>query len=78
MFVSPLGSALPSALAAFVRESVANGAAPYKTIELNTSIPGLGPYTIDNGGAYTLTVYPGPVTKFTATPKLGRHVDTTA
>ena len=43
MFVSPLGSALPSALAAFVRESVANGAAPYKNVPLNTSVPGLGP-----------------------------------
>ncbi|MET0351423.1 MAG: hypothetical protein ABW067_16645 [Rhizobacter sp.] len=78
MSVSSLGPALPSAVAAFVREAVANGAAPYKNVELNTTVPGLGPYTIDNGGAFTITVYPGPVTKFSATPKLGRHVDTTA
>jgi len=77
MFVSPIGSALPATLAAFVRGSVANGAAPYKNIELNTVVPG-GPYTVDNGGAYTLTVYPGSMMRFSVTPKLGRHVDTMA
>ncbi len=77
MIVSPLGSALPSALAAYVRDSVVHGAAPYRNIELNTTVPG-GPYTLDNGGAYTLTVYPGSVMTFSVAPKLGRHVDTVA
>ena len=78
MFVSPIGSALPSALAAFVRDAVAHGAAPHKNVELNTSVPGLGPYTLDNGGAYTLTVYPGSVMTFSVSPKLGRLLNAAA
>lgn len=78
MSVSPLGPALPAALAAHVRDTVAHGAAPHRLQDLNTQVPGLGPYTLDLGGAFTVTVYPGPVSRFAATPKLGRQVDTTA
>ena len=78
MFVSLIGSALSPALAAFVRDAVAHGAAPYKNVELNTSVPGLGPYTLDNGGAYTLTVYPGSVMTFAVTPMLGRFLNAAA
>lgn len=78
MSVSPLGPALPAALAAHVRETVAHGAAPVKPVPLNTTVPGLGPYTMDFGGAYTVTAHPGPVTRFSTAPKPGRHVDTTA
>lgn len=78
MFVSPLGSALPSAVASFVRHAVAHGAAPLPLVPLNTSVPSLGPYTLDNGGAYTLTVHPGSVMRFSVAPKLGRFIDMTA
>lgn len=78
MPVSPLGPALPPALASYVRDIAAHGAAPHRLEELNTKVPGLGPYTMDFGGAYTVTAYPGPVTRFQTTPKLGAHVDTTA
>jgi len=77
MFNSTIGSALPSALASYMRDSIVHGAAPYKNVELNTAVP-MAPYTLDNGGAYTLTVYPGSMMTFSATPKLGRHVDTVA
>lgn len=78
MFVSPLGPALPPALASFVRQAVENGAAPLPLVPLNTSVPNLGPITLDHGGAYTLTVYPGSVMTFAASPKLGRFIDMTS
>ena len=78
MFVSPVGSALPPALADFVRHAVDRGAAPLKNVALDTSVPSLGPYTLDHGGAYTLTVYPGSMMTFSVAPKLGRLLSAAA
>jgi hypothetical protein len=73
-----IGSALPPALDAFMKQALVHGAAPIPLFELNTQVPSIAPYVMDNGGMFTLTVYPGPLAHFSVAPKLGRHLDTSA
>jgi hypothetical protein len=73
-----IGSALPPAVDAFMKQALAHGAAPIPLFKLNTEVPVAAPYVVDNGGMFTLTVYPGPSLQFSVAPKLGRHVDASA
>ncbi|HET7792043.1 MAG TPA: hypothetical protein VFL64_01555 [Rhizobacter sp.] len=75
---SALGSALPQAVDAYMKRALVNGAAPIPLVKLNTDVAGLGPYTLDNGGAFTMTVYAGPTLQFSVTPKLGTLLDASA
>lgn len=69
-----IGSALPPRLNAYMQRALVTGGAPLPLVELNTHVPGLGPFHIDTGGAFTLTVYSGPSMHFTASPRLGSLV----
>ncbi len=77
MTFATIGRALPPALDAYVQRIAAQGAVPLPNVPLNTEVPSLGPYVLDLGGAFKLTVYPGPRMWFAASPSSG-HVDTTA
>jgi hypothetical protein len=73
-----IGSALPPAIDSFMKRAQQTGGAPLPLVELNTHVAGLGPFHIDNGGAFTLTVYAGPSMHFSASPKLGSVVHAVA
>jgi hypothetical protein len=76
--ISAIGSALPPAVDMFVKRALVHGAAPIPVVELNAHVKGLGPFVIDNGGAYTMTVYSGPAMTFSVNAKLGRLLNTSA
>ena len=70
--------ALPAALADFIARGLERGAAPHPLVELNTQVPSLGPYVMDNGGMFVMTVYTGPTMRFVATPRLGGNLNVPA
>ncbi len=69
--IPPLGPALPPAIDAFQKRALIHGAAPVPLVELNARVPGLGPFVMDHGGMFALTVYSGPAMHFSASPKIG-------
>lgn len=73
---SALGPALPPAIDAFIQRGAVQGP-PLPLVELNVHVPAR-PMVMDNGGAYTLTLYSGPSLHFSVAPKLGSLVDATA
>ncbi|MGY4831684.1 hypothetical protein ACVNIS_24140 [Sphaerotilaceae bacterium SBD11-9] len=75
---SALGSALPQAVDAYMKRALVHGAAPIPLVKLNTDVAGLGPYQIDHGGPFTMTVYAGPTLQFSVNAKLGTLLDTSA
>jgi hypothetical protein len=72
------GPALPPAVDAYMKRAQVTGAAPLPLVELNTQVAGLGPFVIDHGGRFSMTVYAGPTMHFALNPKLGTLVDTSA
>ena len=68
------GSALPAAIDASIRKGAVDGP-PLPTKELNVHVPA-APITLDNGGAYTITLYGGPSMSFSVHAKLGRLLGT--
>jgi hypothetical protein len=74
-----LNRALPPLINAYLeRVTAGGGGALIPLLDLNTRVPSLGPYVMDVGGAFTLTIYPGPLMHFSSAPALGRHVNVTA
>jgi hypothetical protein len=61
-----------------MKRALVSGMAPPPWVPLNTRVPGLGPFHIDSGGAFTLTVYAGPSMHFAASAKLGSLVHAVA
>jgi hypothetical protein len=60
-----------------MERAAATGGAPIPVVQLNTSLPTLGPYVMGEG-QFTTTVYPGPFMHFSTHARLGAHVNTTA
>lgn len=73
-----LGSSLPPALEAYVEKALANGAAPLPNVKLNTQLPTAGPVVMDNGGAFTVTIYGAALMKFSLQAKPGKLLAVTA
>ena len=57
---------------------VAQGAAPFPLVELNTTVPTRGPIVLHGSGAFPLLVYCGPLMRTTLQPSLGGRLDTYA
>jgi hypothetical protein len=70
--------ALPPAIDSHMKRALVTGAAPLPLVELNTQVAGLGPFVIDHGGPFSMTVYAGPAMHFSLNPKLGTLLDTSA
>jgi hypothetical protein len=68
------GPALPAAIDNAIKKGAAYGP-PLPTQELNVHVPA-APITLDNGGAYTLTVHGGPSMSFSVHAKPGRLLGT--
>lgn len=68
------GSPLPAAIDSFIRRGASYGA-PLPLKELNVHVPA-APITLDNGGAYTITLYGGPSMSFSVNAKPGRLLAT--
>ncbi len=74
-----LGSSLPRSLDAYIKGTVARGAAPVPNVQLETKVPAIGPYVLNLGNAqFDLTVYPGPRMWFEAQPVTGTQLNTSA
>jgi hypothetical protein len=54
------------------------GARPLPQVDLQTTLPHIGPYTLGHGGYYDLQVYPGPLIKVVAAPSTGQKLDVSA
>jgi hypothetical protein len=54
------------------------GARPLPQLDLKTSVPNIGPYTLSNGGYYDLQVFPGPLIKVVAQPSTGQQLNVSA
>jgi hypothetical protein len=70
--------ALPERLDAYLERIVAEGAAPYPLVALNTHVPTLGPYVLGASSSYQLLVYGGPLMTFRSRPVLGAQVNAMA
>jgi hypothetical protein len=70
------GSPLPPFIDNFIKRGAVQGP-PLPLADLNMHVPA-PPIVMDNGGAYTLTVYGGPSMHFTVAPKLGSLVNAVA
>lgn len=70
--------ALPPALTEYIQRKADSGAAVHQLVPLNTKVPVRGPYVMDHGGRFTLTLYGGELLKYQANPALGRLLDITA
>lgn len=68
------GTALPAAIDNAIKQGAAYGP-PLPTKELNVHVPA-APITLDNGGAYTITLYGGPSMSFSVHAKPGRLLGT--
>ncbi|MBT9528507.1 MAG: hypothetical protein IV105_24870 [Rhizobacter sp.] len=73
-----IGSALPPLVDAHMKRALVTGAAPVPLVRLNTEVAGLGPFVIDHGGPFSMTVYAGPAMHFALNAKLGTLLDTSA
>lgn len=72
------GPALPPAIDSHLKRALVTGAAPVPLVELNTQVAGLGPFVVDHGGPFSMTVYAGPTLHFALNAKLGTLLDTSA
>jgi hypothetical protein len=70
--------ALPPAIDSYLKRALVTGAAPLPLVELNTQVAGLGPFVVDYGGRFSMTVYAGPTMHFAAHAKLGTLLDASA
>ena len=61
-----------------MKRAQVTGAAPVPLVELNTQVAGLGPFVVDHGGPFSMTVYAGPTMHFALNAKLGTLLDTSA
>lgn len=68
------GPALPAAIETFMKRSATYGP-PLPLTELNVHVPAQ-PISLDNGGAYTITLYSGPAMSFSVHAKPGRLLGT--
>ncbi|MBL0729043.1 hypothetical protein [Piscinibacter sp. HJYY11] len=68
------GTALPAAIDNFMKRGASYGP-PLPLKELNVHVPA-APMTLDNGGAYTITLYGGPALSFSVNAKPGRLLAT--
>lgn len=68
------GSPLPAAIDNFIQRGASYGP-PLPLKELNVHMPA-APVTLDNGGAYTITLYGGPAMSFSVNAKPGRLLGT--
>jgi hypothetical protein len=68
------GTALPAALDTFMKRGASYGP-PLPLKELDVHVP-VAPVTLDNGGAYTITLYSGPTLSFSVNAKPGRLLAT--
>lgn len=68
------GPPLPAAIESFMERGASYGP-PLPLKELNVHVPAQ-PITMDNGGAYTITLYSGPAMSFSVHAKPGRLLGT--
>jgi hypothetical protein len=68
--VSITARALPPEIDAFMKQGALKGP-PLPLADLNTRVPA-SPIVMDNGGAYSLTVYSGPAMSFSVHAKPGK------
>ena len=59
-------------------KTLAQGAAPLPNVKLDTQLPTCGPVVMDNGGAFTMTIYGAALMQFSLQAKPGRLLDVTA
>jgi hypothetical protein len=59
------------------RAPAADGAG-VSTLELQTKVPNLGPYTMGNSGFYDLQLFPGPMLRMVTAPPTGQSLDVSA
>jgi hypothetical protein len=72
--VSTTAKALPPEIDAFIKQGAVKGP-PLPLVKLNTQVPAT-PITMDNGGAYTITLYSGPAMTFSVHAKPGKLLGT--
>jgi hypothetical protein len=72
--VSTTVKALPPAIDAFMKQGAVQGP-PMPLVKLNNQVPSR-PIVMDNGGAYTITLYSGPSMNFSVNAKQGNLLGT--
>jgi hypothetical protein len=72
--VSTTAKALPPEIDAFMKQGAVKGP-PLPLVKLNNQIPAK-PIVMDNGGAYTITLYAGPSMNFSVNAKPGNLLGT--